>query len=107
MSQSARLVQSGEGDRRFVVLLYLIHPDRDPALREALGPKPMILARADDGDPGPTIWEDVAPHFKPGMGDVAGFVLGTEYQTAFVFLVMVALLVGRNLLLERQRKHLA
>lgn len=45
-----------------------------------------------------------------GLGvleDVAGFVLGTEYQTAFVFLVMVALLVGRNLMLERQRRHLA
>lgn len=45
-----------------------------------------------------------------GLGvleDFAGFLLGAEYQTAFVFLLMVALLVGRNLMLERQRKHLA
>jgi branched-chain amino acid transport system permease protein len=45
-----------------------------------------------------------------GLGvleEFAGFVLGAEYQTAFVFLVLVALLVGRNLLLARQRKYLA
>jgi branched-chain amino acid transport system permease protein len=45
-----------------------------------------------------------------GLGvleEFAGFVLGAEYQTAFVFLVLVALLVGRNLALARQRKYLA
>lgn len=82
MSQSARLVQSGEGDRRFVVLLYLIHPDRDPALREALGPKPMILARVDDGDPGPGIGEEllrahvIPADPQPDFPQLAGLVLG-------------------------------
>jgi branched-chain amino acid transport system permease protein len=45
-----------------------------------------------------------------GLGvveETAGFVLGAEYQTAFVFLVLVALLVGRNLMLARQRRYLA
>jgi branched-chain amino acid transport system permease protein len=45
-----------------------------------------------------------------GLGvleEFAGFVLGAEYQTAFVFLVLVALLVGRNLMLARQRRYLA
>lgn len=81
MSRSARLVQSGEGDRRFVVLLYLIHPDRDAALREALGPKPMILARTDDGDPGPGLAFEEA-HAREAIGKgrdgsyLAGLVLG-------------------------------
>jgi len=45
-----------------------------------------------------------------GLGvleEFAGFVLGAEYQTAFVFLVLVALLIGRNMMLARQRKYLA
>jgi len=45
-----------------------------------------------------------------GLGvleEFAGFVLGAEYQTAFIFIVLVALLVGRNLVLARQRKYLA
>ena len=45
-----------------------------------------------------------------GLGvleEFAGFVLGAEYQTAFVFLVLVGLLVGRNMVLARQRKYLA
>lgn len=68
----ARLVQSGEGDKRLVVLLYLIHPDLHPVLREVLGPKPMILAQADDGDPGPGIGSAVGqPAFL-----VDGLVLG-------------------------------
>ncbi|HWD15237.1 MAG TPA: branched-chain amino acid ABC transporter permease [Casimicrobiaceae bacterium] len=45
-----------------------------------------------------------------GLGvleEFAGFVLGAEYQTAFIFMVLVVLLVGRNLVLARQRKYLA
>jgi branched-chain amino acid transport system permease protein len=45
-----------------------------------------------------------------GLGvleEFAGFVLGAEYQTAFIFIVLVVLLVGRNLVLARQRKYLA
>jgi branched-chain amino acid transport system permease protein len=45
-----------------------------------------------------------------GLGvleEFAGFVLGAEYQTAFIFIVLVVLLVGRNMVLARQRKYLA
>ena len=41
------------------------------------------------------------------LEEAAGFVLGAEYQTAFVFLLLIALLIGRNLWLARQRKYLA
>lgn len=44
-----------------------------------------------------------------GLGaaeNVAGFVLGAEFQIAFVFLLMVAVLVGRGLWLRRQRRYL-
>jgi branched-chain amino acid transport system permease protein len=41
------------------------------------------------------------------LEELAGFVLGSEYQTAFIFLLLVVLLVGRNLLLGRQRRYLA
>ncbi|KRT70934.1 MAG: high-affinity branched-chain amino acid transport system permease LivH [candidate division NC10 bacterium CSP1-5] len=44
-----------------------------------------------------------------GLGaaeNFAGFVLGTEYQAAFVFSLLVAILVWRNALLSRQRKYL-
>ena len=44
-----------------------------------------------------------------GLGvleEFAGFVLGAEYQTAFIFLLLIALLIGRNLVLARQRKYL-
>ena len=40
------------------------------------------------------------------LEEAAGFVLGAEYQTAFIFLLLIALLVGRNLRLWRQRKYL-
>ena len=40
------------------------------------------------------------------LEEAAGFVLGAEYQTAFIFLLLIALLIGRNLLLARQRKCL-
>ncbi|HEY7945668.1 MAG: branched-chain amino acid ABC transporter permease [Burkholderiales bacterium] len=44
-----------------------------------------------------------------GLGiaeNFAGFVLGAEYQAAFVFSLLVVILVGRSLLLIRQRKYL-
>lgn len=36
----------------------------------------------------------------------AGFILGVEYQSAFVFSLLVVILVARNLLLARKRKYL-
>lgn len=44
-----------------------------------------------------------------GLGaaeNMAGFIFGTEFQIAFVFLLMVAVLVVRNLLLKRKRMYL-
>lgn len=44
-----------------------------------------------------------------GLGaaeNFAGFILGTEYQAAFVFAALVVILVGRNLRLRRQRRYL-
>lgn len=44
-----------------------------------------------------------------GLGaleNLAGFILGAEYQIAFVFVLMVILLVGRNFLLRRKREYL-
>ena len=44
-----------------------------------------------------------------GLGaaeNFAGFLLGTEYQAAFVFSLLVVILVWRNFLLSRQRKYL-
>ena len=44
-----------------------------------------------------------------GLGaaeNFAGFLLGTEYQAAFVFSLLVAILVWRNFRLSRQRKYL-
>ncbi len=44
-----------------------------------------------------------------GLGvaeNVAGFLFGTEYQTAFVFLLLVAILIARSLLLRRGRRYL-
>jgi len=37
----------------------------------------------------------------------AGFVLGAEYQAAFIFVLLVVILVVRQLFLARQRRHLA
>ncbi len=45
-----------------------------------------------------------------GLGaleNYAGFILGAEFQVAFVYLLMVAILVWRNLRLRRLRKYLA
>ena len=36
----------------------------------------------------------------------AGFLLGAEYQAAFVFSLLVVILIGRSLLLIRQRRYL-
>jgi branched-chain amino acid transport system permease protein len=44
-----------------------------------------------------------------GLGaaeNLAAFVLGTEYQMAFVFSLLVVILLARNFLLIRKRKHL-
>ena len=44
-----------------------------------------------------------------GLGiaeNFAGFVFGAQYQTAFVFALLVMILVARNLVLARQRKYL-
>ena len=44
-----------------------------------------------------------------GMGvaeNYAGFLMGAEYQTAFVFSLLVVILVGRNLWLVRKREYL-
>ncbi len=44
-----------------------------------------------------------------GLGaaeNFAGFLLGTEYQAAFVFSLLVVILVWRNFRLSRQRKYL-
>lgn len=44
-----------------------------------------------------------------GLGiaeNYAGFLLGAEYQTAFIFALLVVILIWRNLLLKRQRKYL-
>ena len=44
-----------------------------------------------------------------GLGaleNLAGFILGTEYQIAFVFVAMVVILVVRNLVLRRKRDYL-
>lgn len=44
-----------------------------------------------------------------GLGvieEAAGFVFGAEYQTAFVFMLLVVILVGRNMVLARQRRYL-
>ncbi len=44
-----------------------------------------------------------------GLGAVenfAGFILGAEFQSAFLFSLLVVILVGRSLILSRQRKYL-
>ena len=44
-----------------------------------------------------------------GLGiaeDYAGFILGAQFQLAFVFLLLVVVLVVRNWRLQRQRRYL-
>jgi len=49
----------------------------------------------------------IASAFGLGVAEqFAGFSLGAEYQNAFVFLLLVAILVSRNLMLQRERKYL-
>lgn len=49
----------------------------------------------------------IASAFGLGVAEqYAGFTLGAEYQNAFVFLLLVVILVIRNLRLQRQRKVL-
>ena len=40
------------------------------------------------------------------LEEAAGFVLGAEYQTAFIFLLLIVLLVARNMMLARHRRYL-
>jgi branched-chain amino acid transport system permease protein len=45
-----------------------------------------------------------------GLGaleNYAGFILGAEFQVAFVYLLMIVILVWRNLVLRRKRQYLA
>lgn len=49
----------------------------------------------------------IAAAFGLGAAEqFAGFILGAEYQVAFVFLLLVAILVYRSLVLSRQRRYL-
>jgi branched-chain amino acid transport system permease protein len=49
----------------------------------------------------------IAAAFGLGAAEqFAGFILGAQYQVAFVYLLLVFILVGRSLLLQRQRKTL-
>jgi len=41
-----------------------------------------------------------------GLENVAGFVLGAEFQSAFIFSLLVVILVVRNALLRRKREYL-
>ncbi|HEX6137809.1 MAG TPA: branched-chain amino acid ABC transporter permease [Casimicrobiaceae bacterium] len=44
-----------------------------------------------------------------GLGvveETAGFVLGAEYQTAFIFLLLIVILIGRNMVLAHERRYL-
>jgi branched-chain amino acid transport system permease protein len=45
-----------------------------------------------------------------GLGiaeNFAGFILGAEYQTAFIFMLLVVILVWRRFWLARERRYLA
>jgi branched-chain amino acid transport system permease protein len=49
----------------------------------------------------------IASSFGLGVAEqFAGFTLGAEYQNAFVFLLLVVILVARNLRLQRKREVL-
>lgn len=49
MTTGLRTIQEGQGERRTVVIVYLLEPSMDQVIRAALGPNPCILARSDDG----------------------------------------------------------
>jgi len=83
-----------------VVMTWLIHPYLGLAytLRSF-----MIVTVAGLGNMGGVAFASL------GLGaaeNFAGFILGTEYQAAFVFSLLVVILMWRNLRLGRQRKHL-
>ncbi|MGH7352706.1 MAG: branched-chain amino acid ABC transporter permease [Candidatus Methylomirabilales bacterium] len=83
-----------------VVMTWLVHPYLGLAytLRAF-----MIVTVAGLGNMASVVFASL------GLGaaeNFAGFVLGTEYQAAFVFSLLVAILVWRNALLGRQRKYL-
>jgi len=83
-----------------VVMTWLIHPYLGLAytLRSF-----MIVIVAGLGSIGGVIFASL------GLGaaeNFAGFILGTEYQAAFVFSLLVVILVWRNFRLSRQRKYL-
>jgi len=83
-----------------VVMTWLIHPYLGLAytLRSF-----MIVIVAGLGSIGGVIFASL------GLGaaeNFAGFLLGTEYQAAFVFSLLVVILVWRNFRLSRQRKYL-
>jgi len=63
----------------------------------------MIVVTAGLGNIGGVV---VAGLGLGALENLAGFVLGAEFQIAFVFTLMVVILVLRNLLLRRQRKYL-
>jgi branched-chain amino acid transport system permease protein len=49
----------------------------------------------------------IASGFGLGIAEnFAGFILGMEYQAAFIFALLVAILLFRNFLMSRQRKYL-
>jgi branched-chain amino acid transport system permease protein len=63
----------------------------------------MIVVVAGLGNLAGVIWAAL------GLGvaeNFAGFILGAQYQIAFVFVLLVAVLVFRNWRLRRQRRHL-
>jgi len=76
-----RLVQRGEGDRRPLVVLYLVGADADPDLRASLGPRPVIAGYDDPvGEPlGSTIARASAA-VGVGISEVilAGFSAGCQ-----------------------------
>ncbi len=83
-----------------VVMTWLIHPYLGLAytLRSF-----MIVIVAGLGNIAAVIFASL------GLGaaeNFAGFLLGTEYQAAFVFSLLVVILVWRNFRLSRQRKYL-
>jgi branched-chain amino acid transport system permease protein len=54
---------------------------------------------------------NVAAVLTAGLGlgvaeNFAGFILGAEYQAAFVFALLVVILVWRRFRLSRERKYL-
>ncbi len=83
-----------------VVMTWLIHPYLGLAytLRSF-----MIVVVAGLGNIAAVIFASL------GLGaaeNFAGFILGTEYQAAFVFSLLVVILLVRNFRLSRQRKYL-